>query len=66
MKTIWSWLGDPYLHLLAVVTVVVAVGVAGSSRAEPADRCEFCQGAHDEANPCAAVVATGPAASAPR
>jgi hypothetical protein len=65
MKTIWSWLGDPQLHLLAVVMAVVALGVAGSSGGggEP---CDFCHRIHDEARPCPQAVATAPEAPVSR
>ncbi len=65
MKTILSWLGDPYLHLLGIGTIVVAIGVA-SSGADSAEACALCNRSHDETRPCPQVVAAGPEAPALR
>ncbi len=66
MKAILSWLSDPYLHLIAIGTIVVAIGAAGSSGGEAAETCGLCNRAHDESRPCPHVVAAGPEAPALR
>jgi hypothetical protein len=65
MKTIWSWLGDPQLHLLAVVAAVVAISLAGSPQGggEP---CDFCHRSHDDSRPCPQAVAKAPQAPVAR
>lgn len=65
MKTILSWLGDPYLHLIGIGTVVVGIGLM-SSGGEAAETCGLCNRAHDESRPCPHVVATSPEAPALR
>ena len=57
MKSVLSWLGDPYLHLLAIGTAVVAIGVAGSSRGESGERCDLCSRVHDDSTPCPQIAA---------
>jgi hypothetical protein len=65
MKTILSWLGDPYLHLIGIGSVVVAIGVM-SSGGEAAESCGLCNKVHDETRPCSHVVATSPETPAVR
>ncbi len=56
MKTVLSWLGDPYLHLFAIGTIVVAIGAGGSSRGEAGERCEQCERVHDDSTTCTHVA----------
>ncbi len=56
MKTVLSWLGDPYLHLFAIGTIVVAIGASGSSRGEAGERCEQCERVHDASTACTQVA----------
>ncbi len=56
MKMVLSWLGDPYLHLIAIGTIVVAIGAAGSSRGDSAERCEQCDRFHDSSVTCTQVA----------
>ena len=65
MKAILSWLGDPYLHLIGIGTVVVSIGLM-SSGGEPSEPCGLCNRPHDESRPCPQVVATSPDAAALR
>jgi hypothetical protein len=56
MKTVLSWLGDPYLHLLAIGTIVVAIGTAGSSRGDVGERCDQCERVHDDSTTCTQIA----------
>ena len=56
MKMVLSWLGDPYLHLFAIGTIVVAISAARSSRGEAGDRCEQCERFHDPSTACTQVA----------
>jgi hypothetical protein len=57
MKAFLSWLGDPYLHLLAIGTVVVAIGAAGASRGgDGSELCDHCGRVHDDPAACAPLA----------
>jgi hypothetical protein len=56
MKTVLSWLGDPYLHLFAIGTIVVAIGASGPSRGDVGERCEQCDRVHDNSTTCAQIA----------
>lgn len=62
MKAILSWLSDPYLHLIGIGTIVVAIGAAGS-RGDAGEACDLCHRNHDESRSCVRAVATAPQAS---
>jgi hypothetical protein len=58
MKSVLSWLGDPYLHLLAIGTVVVAISAARSTRGgESAERCDACNRMHEDGGACPQLAA---------
>jgi hypothetical protein len=55
MKTIVGWLGDPYLHLVGIGLIVLAIGAGINSepgRGEASDRCDLCHRFHDESLGC--------------
>ncbi len=60
MKTILSWLGDPYLHLIGIATIVVAIAAGSSGRRGQV--VQLCHRNHDETRSCV-QVATGAQAS---
>ena len=62
MKAILSWLSDPYLHLIGIGTIVVAISAAGS-RGDAGEPCDLCHKNHDESRSCVRVASTVPQAS---
>ncbi len=68
MKAIASWLSDPFLHLIGVGAVILAVGI-GMSSGDPARgdtaakgsprRCDECYKSHPADRTCSeAIIAT--------
>jgi hypothetical protein len=66
MKTVLSWLGDPYLHLIAIGTIVVAISAAGPSRGDAGERCEQCERVHDASTPCSQIALKSPGSASVR
>jgi hypothetical protein len=60
MKMIVGWLGDPYLHLVGIGLIVLAIGAGISSesgRSDATERCDSCQRFHDESVVCSKLPA---------
>ena len=70
MKTILGWLSDPWLHLLGLVVVVLAVGsrmgATGSAKGDEvaATVCDGCAKKHDALRPCYEAVTSVPRVAA--
>jgi hypothetical protein len=61
MKAVLGWLGDPYLHLIAIGLLVLTLGSrlgAESTKAELSSysQCELCGRLHDDNKPCTRIV----------
>jgi len=64
MKAILGWLGDPFLHLLGIGLIVLAIGARmgsdpGKGDVGAADSCDLCLKIHEAAKPCARVIVSG-------
>ena len=64
MKAILGWLCDPFLHLLVIAAIVVAVGARMSSEPAKADAsaeasCARCHRNHDDLKGCPQLAAAG-------
>jgi cytochrome c553 len=64
VKAILGWLCDPFLHLLVIGAIVLAVGARMSSEPAKADAaaeasCARCHRNHDDLNECPQLAVAG-------
>jgi hypothetical protein len=61
MKTMIGWLSDPFLHLLAIAAIVLAVGTKMSTETKLAEvdvfgPCDICHHDHNLSEKCGRVA----------